>query len=58
MIEHEMATFFEIPEEAFVVDGPGLAVVSVWSLRGASGGKALLCDYTAPPATTKPVTRC
>lgn len=58
MLKLEMAKIFEIPEEAFVVDGPVLAVVSVWSLRGASGGKALLCDYTAPPATTKPVTRC
>lgn len=57
-LSREMATFLELPEEAFVVDRPVLAVVSVWSLRGASGGKTLLCDYTAPSATTKPVTRC
>lgn len=47
MLKPEMANI----EEVF-------AVVSEWGLRSASGGKALLCDYTAPPAATKPVTRC
>jgi len=62
MISPEMPTFLEIPEEAvvcvFVVDQPVLTVVAVLSLRGASGEKALQCDYTPPPATTMPVTRC
>lgn len=41
-----------------VVDQHVLTVVSVLSLRGASGEEALLSDYAAPPATAKPITRC
>lgn len=61
VISPEMSTFLEIPEEVVlcVLWWIGLYLqLSVLSLRGASGEKALLCDYTAPPVTAKPVTRC